>query len=138
MRVDADDYLSLKACLILISFMENNNYPFVYGDITKIDNKKNHEVIKRDKVNNLLEHGAGVLFRTKILKKLGGYNTKIKNCEDYDLIARIINVYGTGLYLPINYYRYYKTPSSHLSNKKKRNRILSEMKKKYEKFISKD
>ena len=37
MRVDADDYLSMKSCVILSSILnENPKIPFVFGDILKI------------------------------------------------------------------------------------------------------
>ena len=37
MRVDADDYLSMKSCIILSSILnENPKIPYVFGDILKI------------------------------------------------------------------------------------------------------
>jgi len=136
MRVDADDFLSIRASLILITFLENNkNYPFVYGDIEKIEKKESNKIIKRNKLQNLLEYGAGVMFRTKILKEIKGYDTNLRNCEDYDLVARIIKKYGHGLYLPISYYRYYKTNMGHLTNLKSRLKLIEKIKKKYEKYL---
>jgi glycosyltransferase involved in cell wall biosynthesis len=136
MRVDADDYLSIRACIVLITFFDyNSNYPFIYGDITKINNHNKDTIIKRDKLENLLEHGAGVLFKTSILKKLKGYDEKIKNCEDYDLLARIIRKYGKGLYVPFSYYRYYKTNLDHLTKNKNRKKLLKKIKKKYDKYL---
>ena len=136
MRVDGDDYLSIRASLILTTFLENNkNYPFVYGDILKIEKKKLNKIIKRDKLENLLQYGAGVMFRTKILKKIKGYNPNIKNCEDYDLVARIIKKFGHGLYLPFPYYKYYKTNMTHLTNLKSRSKSIETIKKKYEKYL---
>ena len=133
MRVDADDFLSIRACLILITFLEENpKYPFAYGDIKKILNYGTGTIIKRNNLKNLLEYGAGVMFRTDILKKVKGYNEKLRNCEDYDLIARIIEKFGDGLYLPISYYRYYKTNTSHLTSKKSRKKLKEKLKKKYE------
>jgi glycosyltransferase involved in cell wall biosynthesis len=136
MRVDGDDYLSIRASLILTTFLENNkDYPFVYGDILKIEKKKLNKIIKRNKLENLLEYGAGVMFRTKILKKIKGYNPNIRNCEDYDLVARIIKKFGHGLYLPFPYYKYYKTNMTHLTNLKSRSKSIKIIKKKYEKYL---
>ena len=75
------------------------------------------------------------MFRTKILKEIKGYDTNLRNCEDYDLVARIIKKYGHGLYLPISYYRYYKTNMGHLTNLKSRLKLIEKIKKKYEKYL---
>ena len=82
-----------------------------------------------------MEHGAGIMFRTKYLKKIGGYDTKIKNCEDFDLIIRIEKKYGKGFYLPISYYKYYKQGDEHLSNSKDRDLFLKRLKIKYDKYL---
>ena len=75
------------------------------------------------------------MFRTKYLKKIGGYNEKLKNCEDFDLIIRIEKKYGKGFYLPISYYKYYKQGEEHLSNSKNRRLSLQQLKTKYEKYL---
>lgn len=132
MRVDADDYLSIRACLLLTSILDNNpKYPFAYGDLIKIEKFGNNKIISRKKKFQLLEYGAGVMFRTKILKKLNGYNVKLKNCEDFDLISRIMKKYGNGFYFPVSYYRYYKNENNHLTNKKNRLLIKKKLIKKY-------
>ena len=53
------------------------------------DKNFNSKKILRNKRDLLLQHGAGIMFRTKFLKSIKGYNEKIKNCEDFDLIIRI-------------------------------------------------
>tara|TARA_B100000941_G_C28460268_1_gene530326 strand:- start:347 stop:1012 length:666 start_codon:yes stop_codon:yes gene_type:complete len=136
LRVDADDYLSMKSCLILSSILEaNKNIPFVYGDILKIYENGNIKKIKRDQRDVLLNHGAGIMFRTSQLKKIKGYNIKLKNCEDFDLILRVEKKYGKGFYVPIPYYRYYKTTGEHLTSSKNRNYYLKRMKIKYAKYL---
>lgn len=130
MRVDADDHISIKTCLVLSSILnENNKIPFVYGDILKIDKEFNIDKISRNKKKQLLEHGAGIMFRTKFLKKIGGYDNKIKNCEDFDVIMKMEKKYGQGFYLPIPYYKYYKQTDKHLSNSKNRKYYLDKLKK---------
>lgn len=132
MRVDGDDYLSIKACLILISFLEENEkFPFIYGDIISINHLGFTKVLNRKDISTLLEYGAGVMFRTHLLKKVGGYDTKLKNCEDFDLISRLINKFGHGFHIPIKYYRYYKTKKFHLTNIANRKKFLKKMKIKY-------
>ena len=132
MRVDGDDYLSIKACLILISFLEeNNSFPFIYGDLISINHSGVTKELNRNDISKLLEYGAGVMFRTHILKKIGGYDTKLKNCEDFDLICRVIKKYGYGFHIPIKYYRYYKTKKFHLTNTTSRKKLLKKMRDKY-------
>ena len=64
MRVDADDYLSMKSCIILSSILnENPKIPYVFGDILKIQTNGDIKKIKRNNRNSLLDHGAGIMFR---------------------------------------------------------------------------
>ncbi len=136
MRVDADDYISMKSCLILSSILnENKKIPFVYGDILQINRNFDIKKISRNKRNLLLEHGAGIMFRTKYLKSINGYDKKIKNCEDFDLILRIEKKFGKGFYLPVPYYKYYKQNSKHLSNSSNRKYYFNKIKKKYSNYI---
>ena len=136
MRVDADDFISIKTSMILVEFLnENSRFTFVYGDICKILINGNNRRLKRRYKKVLLQHGAGVMFRTKLLKKINGYNTKIKNCEDFDLIMRMILNFGEGYHLPIPYYRYYETKGIHLSKLSNRKKYISLLNKKYEKYL---
>jgi glycosyltransferase involved in cell wall biosynthesis len=139
MRVDADDYISVKCSLIFSEILnENPEIPFVYGDILKINKNGINKKLKRNNQEILLEHGAGIMFRTNILKKIKGYNKNLRNCEDYDLISRMQMRYGKGHYIPISCYRYYITSSSHLSLSFNRKKYTSTVKKKYEKYLSKN
>jgi glycosyltransferase involved in cell wall biosynthesis len=136
MRVDADDYLSMKSCLILSSILTDNiKIPFVYGDILLINKDHNVKRICRSKRDMLLEHGAGIMFRTNFLKSIKGYDVNIKNCEDFDLIIRVEKKYGNGFYIPISYYRYYKQSMNHLSTSRNRKKYLEKLKKKYEQYL---
>lgn len=136
MRVDADDFIGMKTCLILSSILDENiNLPFVYGDLLQIDKNFNISKIFRNKRNHLLEHGAGIMFRSKFLKKINGYDKKIKNCEDFDLVIRIEKKFGKGFYLPIPYYKYYKQTNKHLSKSKNRKYYLNKLKIKYLNYI---
>ena len=136
MRVDADDYIGMKTCIVLSSILnENDKIPYIYGDILHINKQYNIKKISRKERNLLLEHGAGIMFRTKFLKKVGGYDEKIKNCEDFDLILRLEKKYGKGFYVPLPYYKYYKQSSKHLSNSKNRAFYFNKLKKKYSDYI---
>jgi len=139
MRVDADDFIGIKSSLILSEILnENLKIPFVYGDIIKIFANGFTKRLKRDSKIILLEHGAGILFRTKLLKSIKGYKEKLRNCEDFDLISRMEIKYGEGFYIPVGYYRYYMTHGSHLSKLNDRKKYIDMLKKKYEKYLSKN
>jgi glycosyltransferase involved in cell wall biosynthesis len=136
MRVDADDYISMKSSLITSSILNDNpKIPFVYGNILLINKDFNIKNISRNKRNLLLENGAGIMFRSQYLKSIGGFNTKIRNCEDFDLIIRIEKKYGKGFFVPIAYYKYYKQGTEHLSNSENRKYYLKKLKIKYAKYL---
>ena len=133
MRVDADDFISMKSCLILSNFLdENPNIPFIFGDILLIEKNKKIKLLRRNNRKTLLNNGAGIMFRTQYLKKIKGYDIKLKNCEDFDLIIRLEKKFGKGYYIPIAYYKYYQTNKIHLSKSKNRRHFFERIKKKYE------
>ena len=109
MRVDSDDFLNKHALNDMSKILDNNkDIAMVYGDHYKVDeNGFKEKLVKLNSMNKLKNHGAGILFRSKILKKVGGYNLKLRQCEDFDLISRIIKKGYKKYYLPVPYYRYY-------------------------------
>lgn len=114
MRVDSDDYLSNSACLIHTQILENNSHiAYSYSDIIEIDDAgvKSTIVSLSDK-QKLHAHGAGVLFRTEELRKIGGYDPNLRNAEDLDVFLRLENNRKIGYHIPIPLYRYYRRPDS--------------------------
>ena len=109
MRVDSDDYLNINACNFMSSFLdENPEYSYVYCDHIRVDQiGKKIEKIKLNTEEKLYAHGAGILFRKSALDKIGGYDNKLRNCEDYDLLFRLKKSNFKGYYLPLPLYRYY-------------------------------
>jgi len=107
MRVDSDDFLNRNAADIMADILDfNENYGFVYCDHYKTDEwGLKQDLVKLNK-NNLLNHGAGILFRKDLIKKVGNYNPKLREAEDYDLISKLIKICKP-YYLPIPLYRYY-------------------------------
>lgn len=109
MRVDADDFLNMYACAFMgLILDENEAVDFVYCDHYRVDTRG--VKISKVRLNNeqaLLEHGAGVLFRTDRLRDIGGYDESLRNCEDYDLLYRLKEKGRKGYYLPVPLYRYY-------------------------------
>ena len=90
MRVDADDYLSMHACAFMGAVLDNNDdIGFVFGDHIRLEDQgKSKERVSLADEETLFEHGAGVLFRTEILRSIGGYDESLLNCEDRDLLLQ--------------------------------------------------
>ncbi len=113
-RLDGDDYFDENALLVTTNYMElNPDIDLVYPDYYLIDEAG--EIIsieRRDKVNSDIElldmpaHGAGTMFKRKVLLELGGYNEEIRCQDGYDIWIRFIQNYKTGnINLPLFYYR---------------------------------
>ena len=107
-RLDADDFLSKYNIQILSEILlHNKEYDFAYSDHYRVDEAGFK--IKKVRLNTnemLFEHGAGVMIKKKVFKKIGFYNETLKNCEDYDLLFRIVSKFK-GYYIPLPLYRYY-------------------------------
>ena len=109
MRVDADDFLNMYACAFMANVLdENDDIDFVYCDHYRVDvHGVKISKVRLDNDKALYEHGAGVMFRTDVLRKIGGYDETLRNCEDYDLLYRLKKAGHKGHYLPVPLYRYY-------------------------------
>ncbi|MDC1163858.1 glycosyltransferase family A protein [Candidatus Pelagibacter sp.] len=107
-RVDSDDYLNKFAIDMMTNILEyNSQYGYVYCDHFRTDEWGiKQKLVKLDNKDKIFKHGAGILFRTQLIKKVGNYKSKFREAEDHDLILRI-NKIAKGFYLPIPLYRYY-------------------------------
>ena len=113
-RVDGDDYVHKDFLKVMAEVLEwNSDIGFVYCDlvVVKGSGAPSERKLARNTFERLLEHGAGVMFRKKYLAAQGGYDEKLRNCEDYDLIMRYSKKYP-GYHLRLPYYRYFKEGSS--------------------------
>ena len=126
-RLDADDFLNKMAIYMMsIILIENLDIDYVYTDHFRVNEMGfKEERIQLNTKELLYEHGAGVLFRKKILNELKGYDETLQNCEDYDLLIRVTSKYK-GFYLPIGLYRYYIHGE---------NLTLNDERKKYKKIV---
>jgi glycosyltransferase involved in cell wall biosynthesis len=109
MRVDADDFLNQFACQFMKTILdENEDFDFVYCDHIRV-NVRGVKIskVRLDSKELLFQHGAGVMFRTEILKSIGMYDEGLRNAEDYDLLVRLEREGYRGYYLPLPLYRYY-------------------------------
>ena len=80
------------------------------------------------KKKKLYAHGAGILFRTDLIKKAGNYNKNFREAEDHDLIFRI-NKISKGFHLPLPLYRYY-IHDDNISKSGNRNKYIKLIKRK--------
>ena len=106
-RVDGDDFIHKEFLSAMSEVLEwNPDVGFVYCDLIVVRDP-NVKKMQRNTFERLLDHGAGVMFRRKYLQAIGGYNEKLRNREDYDLILRYSKKFP-GYHLRLPYYRYFK------------------------------
>ena len=113
-RVDGDDYVHKDFLKVMTEVLEwNAEIGFVYCDIIEVTGSgaPNQRTLARNTKSRLLNHGAGILFRTKHLTALKGYNETLRNAEDYDLLIRYQKK-NAGYHLRLPYYRYFKEGSA--------------------------
>jgi len=114
MRVDADDFLSPISCAALILALNTNQkYSFAYADHFRVNEKGfKQELVTIDNFNTLIKHGAGVLYRSKDLDTVGGFDPDLRNCEDMDLLFKLYRHGMHGIRVPLPLYRYYQHDSN--------------------------
>lgn len=131
-RVDADDYINENMLLFFTEILNwNPDIAFVYGDLYKVNNMG--EKIGRVRLNiieNLYNHGAGIMFRKSCLEAVGLYDEEIKNCEDFDLLKRVFKNFD-GYYLRLPFYRYRRHESNMTNNVQERNQWEMVVRKKH-------
>lgn len=109
MRVDSDDFIGADSCRVLASILEQaDDFGFSHGDLRKVFDDSGHRetVLLADK-ESLYEHGAGVMFRTSVIRDAGGYDESLRNCEDLDLFLRLEKHGVRGIRVPLPLYRYH-------------------------------
>ena len=107
-RVDSDDYLNKYSVQVMSEIMDyNKDLALVYSDHFRVDEfGYKQKIVKLDNKKKILSHGAGIMFRTEMIKKVGNYNPNLREAEDHDLLNRMMKKYKS-FYLPIPLYRYY-------------------------------
>ena len=132
MRVDSDDYLSSDAINTYSLFLDHNAaFSYVFGDILRMS--IDGEVMNRINLSPIdyhFQYGAGVLFRRDELLDIGGYDTNLRNAEDYDLFLRLKALNKKYHHIPVPLYRYYDG-SDNLTKDPNRKAIMEKMLEKY-------
>lgn len=128
-RVDSDDFLNKHALDIMSDILiHNERYAFVCCDHYKVDEiGYKEEKIKLNNLNKIKNHGAGIMFRKKILKEFNYFNLKMKEAEDYDIISKILRKNYKYFYLPLPLYRYYQHDQN-ISKSGLRKKFISKIK----------
>lgn len=122
-RIDADDYINRNLLQFYLEILNwNPDICFVYGDIITV-NQFGEQIdrIRLNVIDNLYNHGAGIMFRKSCLEAVGLYDENIRNCEDYDLIKRVFKNFD-GYYLRLPFYRYRRHDSNMTNNSEERMR----------------
>ena len=128
-RVDGDDYIHEDFLKVMSETLVcNPDIGFVYCDLITVKNTGTRK-LQLNTIERLLNHGAGVMFRKTYLNKIGAYNEKLRNCEDYELILRYSQKYK-GYHLRLPYYRYFKHGNGLSSDTKERKIIKKQIRKK--------
>jgi CMP-N-acetylneuraminic acid synthetase/GT2 family glycosyltransferase len=126
MRLDADDWLTDYAVLILQAKMESIEKPvLVYGNFFYVDedgNKLGYEEKFQYGVEefsgNIPPHGACTLIRLRYLKAIGGYDENVNAQDGWDMWYKLYQRGRVGtVCAPIFYYRQH---TSSLSRSKER------------------
>jgi len=116
-RVDADDYINRNLLEFYSEILNwNPDICFVYGDIIVVNRiGEQIERLRLNVIENLFNHGAGIMFRKSCLEAVGLYDEELRNCEDYDLIKRIFKNFD-GYYLRLPFYRYRRHDNNMTNN----------------------
>lgn len=115
MRLDADDYLAKNCLEILIKKLEDNsNLALVFPDYYEVDinGKILNHIIRHDfdKDVTLFDnpaHGACTMFRTRVLRSIGGYDESFNRQDGYYIWLKIIELgyQVSNINKPLFYYR---------------------------------
>tara|TARA_R110000822_G_scaffold22617_1_gene70698 strand:+ start:9716 stop:10384 length:669 start_codon:yes stop_codon:yes gene_type:complete len=111
MKVDGDDFINSNMIMVMCQVLDHNpELGFVYCDHIVITDDQ-HRTMRINTLEKLLDHGAGIMFRTDYIKALGGWNENVKTRDDMDLLLRYLKNFD-GYHLRIPFYRYNKREGS--------------------------
>lgn len=114
-RVDADDtvlppWLQVLAdafCTARLT-QPGQRIAYTYGGLIVIDDADRSERMVPRNEETILDHGAGILFLTESVIRVGGYNPLLRNAEDHDLLLRLQQQGYQGHSVPSYLYQYHR------------------------------
>lgn len=141
MRLDADDWLHEIALDQMVQKLEKDSeYGIVYGNYFYTNEKGDvigvelrHNIGKENQNSQLPPHGACTLFKTDILRSVGGYSENVNAQDGWDLWYKLIKKVGAiNIDLPLFYYRQHNQSLSKDNNRllKARAKIFKEIREK--------
>lgn len=142
MRLDADDFLDENALLILSNTLDvKPEVDLVYPDYYLVDpDGKVVEQVRRKKIEeevqllDLPAHGACTMFRTEVLRNIGGYIEDFTCQDGYEMWLRFIKKHTPyNVNIPLFYYRQHPR-----SLTKKVNNILKTRREIKRQFVKKE
>ena len=113
-RLDADDYFKKNALKTFVDHIKRNiKSSLIYPDYyivdeygIKLSRVKREHFVKKVKMLDLPAHGACTMFKTSVLKKIGGYDESFSCQDGYDIWLKIINNYQiSNINNPLFFYR---------------------------------
>lgn len=121
MRLDADDYLDDSALLVLSEHLERHPdvglvYPnWIYiteaGDVIGVERRK--RVHDEAELLDLPAHGACTMIRKRVLKAVGGYDTRFAAQDGHELWLRMLHRFKVAnVQTPLFYYRQHQNSMS--------------------------
>ena len=121
MRLDADDYLDDSALLVLSEHLDRHPdvglvYPnWIYitetGDVIGVERRK--RVHEEAELLDLPAHGACTMIRTRVLKAVGGYDTRFAAQDGHELWLRMLHRFKVAnVQTPLFYYRQHSSSMS--------------------------
>lgn len=132
-----DDILPKNSLSILVKEIER--YDFIYGDgenFGELDGWPERYYDKAVTLESMLRgngiNGGGCLYRTEVLRAVGGWDESLWTAEEYDLHLKLLKAGYTHKHIPEVVYRYRR----HSGNKSGRNRearheLINQIKQRY-------
>ncbi|MCB0319027.1 MAG: glycosyltransferase family 2 protein [Bdellovibrionales bacterium] len=113
-RLDGDDIFDENILLVLGNILDTNNKAAIaFPDYYLIDEfgkifgeEKLKRIYEKNHINDAPPNGACTLFRTKVLREVGGYSDELKAQDGYYVWNKIVPKYKClNVNLPLFYYR---------------------------------
>lgn len=113
-RLDADDYLDESALLVLAGYLDvHRDVALVYPNWTYVAEDGTHLGVERRKrigteatVLDLPPHGACTMVRRRVLRTLGGYDTRFEAQDGHELWLKVLRRHRVAnVATPLFFYR---------------------------------
>jgi len=95
-----DDMLSEGGIEAAIQAIESQGVDFIHGDVIELDQETGKQLYWKpqkakptllDLLRNNTMHSASMMYRREVFEKLGGFDSEINSCEDYEFNLRCLH-----------------------------------------------